>query len=269
MGIERIKEILRKIDFSKIDNISKDERNQIKQFLEKKPSKSLLDRNQIKEIIGGFYIQVWYIYCCLSCLKELDQLKNCDTHKKTFKNSIIFFHITNKSLAVNACIMLATLFKDNFSGTEVTINNIINLCKTYSNEILGNNNALEICSQFELDLKENWILEKSKTDKENITEEKNENKSDIILNLIARRDKSLSHNDLIYYFNNKSAADNNPLPLEELLRITTLLVQFSEQLKDCFHISTSFDEAYTAQFDDVKRLFGEKTEADIWLMSKD
>jgi len=90
----------------------------------------------------------------------------------------------------------------------------------------------------------------------------------LIKNLRERRCKTYAHNDEKYYLFSKKATIDFPLDFEEIKSLAKIIYTFAKKMQEKIGSQrASLD--YPAHPDDVKRLFGEKTETDLWLENVD
>ena len=82
--------------------------------------------------------------------------------------------------------------------------------------------------------------------------------------LYNRRNKSLAHNDKDYYFYNKESVDKFYLEFDEIKELSMVIYNFAVTMQNKID-SPKKNFEYPTYYDDVKRLFGEKTEIDILL----
>ena len=91
--------------------------------------------------------------------------------------------------------------------------------------------------------------------------------STVSTKLYNRRKKSLAHNDKDYYFYNKESVDDFHLEFDEIKELSLVIYNFAVTMQEKID-SPRKGLGYPADSDDVKRLFGEKTEIDILLESE-
>ena len=248
MNYENKIKILKKIDFDNIEEvksgkITRGEIAEIKQFLsdydKKKFSKT--SKDDLKNIIESFYTQMVFVHRALDSLDVID-----DAPKEAIDKSPNFFFITRKSLAYMCIVILASILKENKHPTkEITVYAIIDMCLEHSD--LFNDKVKKLCDDFKIELN---------------------NKNDIIENFLTRRDKSLAHFEKDFFFLNQSACEKYKIITQDLREVANLTYQFADNLRDLID-KNPLKNDYPPNTDDLKRLFGQKTEAYIWLEGGD
>ena len=172
------------------------------------------------------------------CLDTLDALKNIDKDKLKVANN--FFYITHSSLIYRYSIELAKLF-DEKDG--LSIYQIKNMCVQNKNYFDTSFDVDKHCNDFKKALHQHDSL---------------------IKNIRERRRKTYAHNDEEYYLFSKKAIIDFPLDIEEIKLLANTIYSFAKQMQEKIGSSRS-NLGYPANSDDVKRLFGEKTDSDLWL----
>lgn len=247
MNFKRKIEILKKIDFDNIEEvksgkITRGEIAEIKQFLsdydKKKFSKT--SKDDLKNIIESFYTQMVFVHRALDSLDVID-----DAPKEAIDKSPNFFFITRKSLAYMCIVILASMLKKKDDKKEITVYAIIDMCLEHSD--LFNDKVEKLCNDFKIELN---------------------NKNDIIKNFLIRRDKSLAHFEKDFFFLNQSACEKYKIITQDLREVANLTYQFADNLRDLID-KNPLKNDYPPNTDDLKRLFGQKTEAYIWLEGGD
>ena len=196
-----------------------------------------MTKEELTKIIDNLHLQMVWVKMCFDISKYL---KNVDADKlRRAKN---FWYLTRTSLAYRGLMELAKLF-DKQDG--LYIKKIKNLCSKNSG-LFNDSSVVDYCRKFEKDLN---------------------SLSDISTRLYNRRNKSLAHNDEDYYFYNKKSVDEFHLEFEEVEKLSSIIYDFAEAMQEKIDSSRK-DFGYPAYYDDVKRLFGEKTEIDILLESE-
>lgn len=195
-------------------------------------------KEDLLRIIDSLYLQSIWIQ---ECIYIVEYINNVD--KEKLKPSRNFWHMTKSSLIYRYSIELAKLFDE---GKGLSIYNIRNLC--IQNSAFFNNPSFvtQHCEDFKEQLK---------------------NHSKTVKNLRDRRNKTYGHNDKDYYLFTQKAIDDFPLDFEDIKNLALLIYNFATTLQQNIN-SARKDLGYPPHYDDVKRLFGEKTEADIWLDSE-
>lgn len=196
-----------------------------------------MTKEELTKIIDSLHLQIVWIRMCIDIA---EYLHNIDNNKlKEAKN---FWHLTRTSLAYRGLMELAKLF-DEENG--LSLKQIKNLCSR-NNQVFNDSSVVDYCRNFEKELK---VF------------------SAVSTKLHTRRNKSLAHNDINYYFYNRKTIDNFPLDFDEIKELSILIYNFAVTMQEKID-SPRKGLGYPANSDDVKRLFGEKTEDDIWLESK-
>lgn len=196
-----------------------------------------LTKENLTQIIDSLHLQSVWIRECIDIVEYLSNV-----NKERLKPSRNFWHMTKSSLIYRYSIELAKLFD---KGKGLSIYDINNRCMQNLSFFNDPSFVTQYCEDFKEQLK-NY----SKTEK----------------NLRDRRNKTYGHNDKDYYLFTQKAIDDFPLDFEEIKNLALLIYNFATTLQQNIN-STRKELGYPAYYDDVKRLFGEKTEADIWLDS--
>ena len=197
-----------------------------------------LTKENLTQIIDSLHLQSVWIRECIDIVEYLSNV-----NKERLKPSRNFWHMTKSSLIYRYSIELAKLFDE---GEGLSIYDIRNLC--IRNSAFFNNPSFvtQYCKDFKKELK---------------------NHSKTVKNLCDRRNKTYGHNDKDYYLFTQKAIDDFQLDFEDIKNLALLIYNFATTLQQNIN-STRKELGYPAYYDDVKRLFGEKTEADIWLDSE-
>lgn len=195
-----------------------------------------VSKNELTELIHNFHYQVRIIKLCLDELDALKEVGN-DRLKKLKANN--FFYIAHTSIIFRYEVELTKLFDKNNSGSINWICNRIN-------------------NNIEYFLHPNEVEAKCKQLKKDIKKYKN-----TLGNIHNRRNKTLAHNDIDYYYFSQKAIDDFPFDYEEVKELATSLLDFSIYLyKEIGSDKKSL--GYVTHPDDVKRIFGLKTEGDLF-----
>lgn len=181
-------------------------------------------------------VWVWLAIDSLEAIKSIDKSK--------IKRAQNFMYITHSSLIYRYTMELAKLF-DKKEG--LSIYQIKNLCLQNKGYFDASFDIVEYCKGFKKALGQYNLLIK------NITE---------------RRRKTYAHNDKNYYLFSQKAIDDFPLDMEEIKSMANIIYVFAKTMQEKIG-SKRADFGYPANSDDVKRLFGEKTDTDIWLEEND
>ena len=197
-----------------------------------------LTKENLTQIIDSLHLQSVWIRECIDIVVSLSNV-----NKEKLKPARNFWHMTKSSLIYRYSIELAKLFDE---GEGLSIYDIRNLC--IRNSAFFNNPSFvtQYCKDFKKELK---------------------NHSETVKNLCDRRNKTYGHNDKDYYLFTQKAIDDFPLDFEDIKNLALLIYNFATTLQQNIN-SIRKELGYPAYYDDVKRLFGEKTEADIWLDSE-
>lgn len=198
-------------------------------------NKLSLSKNELTDLIHNFHYQVRIIKLCLDELDALKEVGN-DRLKKLKANN--FFYIAHTSIIFRYEVELPKLFDKNNSGS---INWICNRINNNIEYFLHPNEVETKCKSFVRGLKKHKAT---------------------IMNIRNRRNKTLAHNDAEYYYCSQKAIDDFPFDYEEVKELATSLLDFSIYLyKEIGSDKKSL--GYVTHPDDVKRIFGLKTEGDI------
>lgn len=195
-------------------------------------------REDLIRIIDCLHLQSVWIRECIDIVEYLSNV-----NKEKLKPSRNFWHMTKSSLIYRYSIELAKLFD---KGKGLSIYDINNRCMQNLSFFNDPSFVTQYCKDFKKELK---------------------NHSETVKNLCDRRNKTYGHNDKDYYLFTQKAIDDFPLDFEDIKNLALLIYNFATTLQQNIN-STRKELGYPAYYDDVKRLFGEKTEADIWLDSE-
>lgn len=210
--------ILKKSNVDKIEGITKKDITYIKECIniyDNKNSKihKKFEEHEVCGIVDAFYMHAVYIKFSFDVLETMAD----DFQLRSNLNSVIqkehFSYITRKALANHLISLVSSLLKIGMSDNEVTIYFLCNLCKEHAS--LFNHN-------FDINKYTDSVILKI---------QQHEN---IIHNIIVRRDKTASHNELKYYFNNERAVDEAPVELNNIQVIVDIIFGFAETIKNAF-----------------------------------
>ena len=198
-----------------------------------------ISKDKLTEIIDGLQLQmvwVWLAIDSLNAIKTIDKVK--------IKQAQNFMYITHSSLIYRYSMELAKLF-DQEDG--LSIYRIRNMCLQNKGYFDDSFDLVEYCKNFKKSLGQYKPL---------------------INNITERRRKTYAHNDKDYYLFSQKAIDDFPLDMQEIEDMANLIYTFAKTMQEKIG-SKRAHLGYPANSDDVKRLFGEKTDADIWLEDSD
>ena len=172
------------------------------------------------------------------CIDSLDAIRDID--KSEIKKAQNFMYITHSSLIYRFSMELAKLFdkKDGLSIYEIK-----NMCLNNKEYFDPSFDIEEYCRTFKKKLNNYDSLKK---------------------NIMGRRKKTYAHNDKEYYLFSQKAIDDFPLDMQEIKDLSNIIYDFAKTMQEKIG-SKRTDLGYPAHYDDVKRLFGQKTNADLWL----
>lgn len=194
-------------------------------------------KEELTKIIDSLHLQIVWIRMCFDIAEYLQ-----DIDKEKLKNAKNFWYLTKTSLGYRGLMELVKLFDEEDC---LSIKRIRNMCSRNS-QLFNDSSVVECCRNFGKEL----------------------NKlSAISTKLYNRRNKSLAHNDKDYYFYNKESVDDFHLEFDEVKKLSLAIYNFAVTMQKKID-SPRKNLEYPAFSDDVKRLFGEKTEADVWLESE-
>lgn len=177
-------------------------------------------------------VWVWLAIDSLNAIKTIDKVK--------IKQAQNFMYITHSSLIYRYSMELAKLF-DQEDG--LSIYRIRNMCLQNKGYFDDSFDIVEYCKNFKKSLSQYKPL---------------------INNITERRRKTYAHNDKDYYLFSQKAIDDFPLDMQEIENMANLIYTFAKTMQEKIG-SKRAHLGYPANSDDVKRLFGEKTDTDIWL----
>lgn len=248
---EKVISALKKIDFSKHDELTLDDEKIVKRYIKESNDKLCrkqsynINKEQLFDVITKFYTQTLHIKRAMDSFNVLVYEKK--KRSEIYKDSGNFFYISQKALGFYTVTMMAALLKESLDKKEITVHNIIGYCKDNLNYFDNNEQVEKICDVFFNDI--------SKHEK-------------LISNLKVRRDKTCCHNDKECFFFSKKIAEEYELNLDEFQSMLNVLHNFSKELYSC--ICDDFKQTlYPSNTDDALHLFGEKTGADIWIEGDD
>ena len=214
----------------KNDNISfnfiKEVENQLQEHISK---------DKLTEIIDGLHLQMVWVWLAID---SLDAIKTID--KVKIKRAQNFMYITHSSLIYRYSMELAKLFDQ---GDGLCIYRIRNMCLQNKGHFDSSFDIEDYCENFKKALGQY---------------------NSLIKNITERRRKTYAHNDKDYYLFNQKAIDDFPLDMQEIKDMANIIYNFAKTMQEKIG-SKRANLGYPANSDDVKRLFGEKTDADIWL----
>lgn len=194
-----------------------------------------ISKDKLTEIIDGLHLQmvwVWLAIDSLNAIKTIDKVK--------IKRAQNFMYITHSSLIYRYSMELAKLF-DQKGG--LSIYEIRNMCLQNKGYFDDSFDLVEYCKNFKKSLGQYKPL---------------------INNITERRRKTYAHNDKDYYLFSQKSIDDFPLDMQEVENMANLIYTFAKTMQENIG-SKRAHLGYPANPDDVKRLFGEKTDTDIWL----
>ena len=197
-----------------------------------KDVKNSKTREEMFQIIDGMFLQVVWINLCID---TLEAFKTID--KEKFSKSKNFIYITQTSLIYRYSMELVKLLN---RAEKMSIYRVLNLSKENAEFFDESFGIVDYCK----DVKKE--LDKYK---------------DTITSLINRRKLTYAHNDDEYYLFSQKAIDENPLDFDEIKKLADFLYSVAKTLQIKIDSPRKHQE-YPRHFDDVKRLFGEKTEAE-------
>ena len=196
-----------------------------------------MTKEELTKIIDSLHLQIVWVRMCIDIA---EYLHNIDKNK--LKNAKNFWYLTRTSLAYRGLMELVKLF-DEEDG--LSIKRIKNSCSRNS-QFFNDSSVVEYCRNFEKELKAF---------------------SAVSTKLYNRRKKSLAHNDIDYYFYNGKTIEDFPLEFNEIKELSMLIYNFAVTMQEKID-SPRKNFEYPTYYDDVKRLFGEKTEIDVLLESE-
>lgn len=204
-----------------------------------KTNNTYISKKDIKGIIDGLYLQSVWICLCIDELNAIREIGNENIKKYKVQN---FMYITHSSLIYRFSMELEKLLNKKES---MSIYHICNVCSNNPN-YFGNLEIKTVCKNLKDSLKNYQSLTEI---------------------LIGRRNKTYAHNDKEYYLFTQKAIDDFPLHFEDIVMVSDLIYEFAKKLKA--NLSPTEMIHYPTPSDDVKRLFGMKTDCDIYLESID
>lgn len=203
-------------------------------------NKLILSRSELTDLIHNFHYQVRIIKLCLD---ELDALKEIGNDRIKMLKANNFFYIAHTSIIFRYEVELSKLFDGKKEGS---INWICNRIKDHKEYFRCPDEVITKCKDLKKDIK------KYKTTLGNINN---------------RRNKTLAHNDIDYYYFSQKAIDEFPFDYDEVQELATLLLGFSIYL----YTEIGSDKkglGYVTNPYDVKRLFEKDNENDIEKVKK-
>ena len=193
-----------------------------------------ISKDHLTEIIDGLYLQI--VWVCL-CIDSLEAMNNIEKEKFNIANN--FFYITHTSLIFRYTMELAKLLSEK---EKYSFYRICNLCSS----------NVQYFESFD-------IVDYCKLAKKQVNKYSN-----TIQNIIERRNKTLAHNDSEYYLFSEKVIADFPLDVSEIKEMSTIILNFAKTIQKKIG-SKRACLGYPSNSDDVKRLFGKKTDDDILL----
>ena len=198
-----------------------------------------ISKDKLTEIIDGLHLQMVWVWLSID---SLEAIKNID--KSKIKRAQNFMYITHSSLIYRYSMELAKLF-DKKEG--LSIYQIKSLCLQNKDYFDASFDITEYCKNFKKALG---------------------HYNSLINNIRERRRKTYAHNDKDYYLFSQKAIDDFPLDMQEIKGMANIIYYFAKTMQEKIG-SNRANLKYPANSDDVKRLFGEKTDDDLWLEELD
>ena len=193
-----------------------------------------ISKEKLTEIIDGLFLQIVWI---LLCIDSLEALRDIDKSKKKIAKN--FLYITKTSLVYRYSMELAKLF----DNRGLSLYEIIKRCKNNPDYFYEKFDVEQYCDEFRRTLSQHNTL---------------------ISNIRNRRRKTYAHNDEEYYLFSQKAIDDFPLDFEEIKIMSEKILHFAKRLQVEIGSKRSHMD-YPTYYDDVKRLFGEKTIEELYL----
>lgn len=194
-----------------------------------------ISKEELTRIIDGLHLQMAWVWLCIY---SLEAIRGID--KNQIKRAQNFMYITHSSLIYRYSMELAKLF-DKQDG--LSINQIKNMCLNNKEYFDPSFDIEEYCKSFKKELNQY---------------------NSIIKNIRERRRKTYAHNDKDYYLFRQKAIDDFPLDMDEIKTMSAIMYNFAKTMQEKIGSSRA-DLGLPAHSDDVKRLFGGKTDVDLWL----
>lgn len=194
-----------------------------------------ISKDKLIEIIDGLHLQMVWVWLAIDSLEAIKSIE-----KSKIKRAQNFIYITHSSLIYRYSMELAKLF-DKRNG--LSIYQIKNLCFQNKEYFDASFDIVECCKNFNKALKQY---------------------DSVMNNIRNRRIKTYAHNDKDYYLFNQRAIDDFPLDIQEIKALSKIIYIFAKTMQEKIGSSRA-NLGYPADSDDVKRLFGEKTDTDIWI----
>ena len=198
-----------------------------------------ISKDKLTEIIDGLHLQMVWVWLAID---SLEAIKTIDKGK--IKQAQNFMYITHSSLIYRYSMELAKLF-DQEDG--LSIYRIRNMCLQNKVYFDASFDISEYCKIFRKELNQY---------------------NSLIKNIRERRRKTYAHNDKDYYLFSQTAIDDFPLDMQEIKSMASVIYNFAKTMQEKIG-SKRANLGYPANSDDVKRLFGEKTDTDKWLEDND
>lgn len=194
-------------------------------------------KEELVNLIDDFH---FHILTVLLCMDSLDALREIGQQAVDEKNASKFFYISQTSLIFRYEIELAKLVN---GDEEMNVYYICNLCcNNYAQFDMNIQQAKDLCKEVKQVLKDNGDLNK---------------------NLIERRNKALAHSDMDYYFYQKSYVEDFPLDYDQMKEEAQKSFEFARNLRAKIRQDIFLLYKYPGNTDDVKHLFGMKTNDEI------
>ncbi len=194
-----------------------------------------ISKEDLTRIIDGLHLQMAWVWLCID---SLEAIRGID--KNQIKRAQNFMYITHSSLIYRYSMELAKLF-DKQDG--LSINQIKNMCMNNKEYFDPSFDIEGYCKSFKKELNQYNCL---------------------IKNIRERRRKTYAHNDKDYYLFRRKAIDDFPLDMEEIKAMATIMYNFAKTMQEKIG-SNRAGLGLPAHSDDVKRLFGGKTDVDLLL----
>lgn len=201
-----------------------------------KNESNIITKDQLQILIDSFHEQIEVICLCIDMIDAIYEIGASRINEKEVSN---FFEITRSSLVFRYEIELAKILG---KTEKINVKKVCDICKSNAHYfICSEKKLIEICDDIELTLKKNNAIN---------------------TNLKKRRDQALAHNDSKYYLYKKSYTDEYPLNYDKIKKEVKELYDFSRELQILIG-SKDKNIQYPTYPDDVKRLFGMKTNLEI------
>lgn len=194
-----------------------------------------ITKEELTKIIDDLHFHIMII---LLCMDELDALCEIKREEKIKLQANNFFYIAHSSLIFRYEIELAKLVNNDEQRSVIKI---CALCKTHADYFFAPEEINNLCNRM----------------KQVINSYSEQN-----YNLKQRRNTALAHSDSDYYFYDEKYIKDYPIDYDKLKQEAEHIYNFAKELQ--FKIGSARTIVnFPAQSDDVKHLFGIKTDADI------